>query len=288
MTSSFCNFLLLLRSLLLTMQTPAPPTLSGKPFQAPPRLVLLWCDRPQSPTPRPPSGCSPSYPMGHHPPSSDQVPLAPRSLPNSANLFLPQRLEMLLPPPHHTLQASSLNCHEHYCLSQKPRPSSLSHAPGGRGTQRGPLACGFSSLVGAGATCSVLTPGRTGSQWLYFGNTFPRTLPTQAQSAVAQTAHPISINRGNFGCLLFTGLSVSSKIPQIPTLSSFPAPTSNIFCLYAFLFFFLFKATPEACGSSWGRDQIGAAAAAHATATATPDLSHICNICPQLAATQDP
>lgn len=152
MTSSFCNFLLL-RSLLLTMQTPAPPTLSGKPFQAPPRLVLLWCDRPQSPTPRPPSGCSPSYPTGHHPPSSDQVPLAPRSLPNSANLFLPQRLEMLLPPPHHTLQASSLNCHEHYCLSQKPRPSSLSHAPGGRGTQRGPLACGFSSMVGTGATC---------------------------------------------------------------------------------------------------------------------------------------
>ena len=34
-------------------------------------------------------------------------------------------------------------------------------------------------------------------------------------------------------------------------------------------------AAPVAYGSSWARDQLGAAAEAYATAMATPDLSHI-------------
>ena len=37
-------------------------------------------------------------------------------------------------------------------------------------------------------------------------------------------------------------------------------------------------ATPSAYGSSWARGQIGAAAKAYATATATPDLSCICDL----------
>ena len=44
-------------------------------------------------------------------------------------------------------------------------------------------------------------------------------------------------------------------------------------------FFFLFTAAPEACGSSQARGQIEAAAEAYTTATATPDLSCICNLC---------
>ena len=37
-------------------------------------------------------------------------------------------------------------------------------------------------------------------------------------------------------------------------------------------------ATPEAYGSSWARGRIGAAAVAYTTATATQDLSCICNL----------
>ena len=43
-------------------------------------------------------------------------------------------------------------------------------------------------------------------------------------------------------------------------------------------FFFLFRAVPVACGSYQARDQIGAATAVLATATATQDLSHVCDL----------
>ena len=46
-----------------------------------------------------------------------------------------------------------------------------------------------------------------------------------------------------------------------------------------FFFFFLFTATPSAYGSSQARGRIGAAAETYATATATLDLRHICNLC---------
>ena len=38
-------------------------------------------------------------------------------------------------------------------------------------------------------------------------------------------------------------------------------------------------AAPLAYGSSWARGQIRATAEANATATATPDLSRICDLC---------
>ena len=43
--------------------------------------------------------------------------------------------------------------------------------------------------------------------------------------------------------------------------------------------FVCFMATPAAYGSSWAKSWIGAIAEAYATATATPDLSCICNLC---------
>ena len=47
-------------------------------------------------------------------------------------------------------------------------------------------------------------------------------------------------------------------------------------------FFSLFMAVPVAHGSSQARDQIRAAAATYATATATLDLSHVCDLCHSL------
>ena len=47
--------------------------------------------------------------------------------------------------------------------------------------------------------------------------------------------------------------------------------------LYLFFFFF-FRAAPAAYGSSQARDQIRAIAPAYTKATATPDLSLICNL----------
>ena len=50
-----------------------------------------------------------------------------------------------------------------------------------------------------------------------------------------------------------------------------------------------FRAALAAYVSSWARGQIGAAAVAYATATAKPDLSHICDVhtAPQLPAMPD-
>ena len=42
--------------------------------------------------------------------------------------------------------------------------------------------------------------------------------------------------------------------------------------------FFSFMTVPVASGSSWTRGRIGAAAEAYPTATAIPELSHICNL----------
>ena len=47
-------------------------------------------------------------------------------------------------------------------------------------------------------------------------------------------------------------------------------------------------ATPAAYGSSQTRGWIQAVAEAYATVTATPDPSHICKLCQELAATLDP
>lgn len=41
----------------------------------------------------------------------------------------------------------------------------------------------------------------------------------------------------------------------------------------------LLMATPVAYGSSWARGRTEAAAATYPTATATLDLSHICDLC---------
>jgi len=47
-------------------------------------------------------------------------------------------------------------------------------------------------------------------------------------------------------------------------------------CLQGDHILFFFLTAPGAYGSFWARDQIRAAAAAYAIATATPDLSPIC------------
>ena len=47
---------------------------------------------------------------------------------------------------------------------------------------------------------------------------------------------------------------------------------------YFILFYLLFRAPPTAYGSFQARGQIGAAAEAYVTATATPDPSHICDL----------
>ena len=52
---------------------------------------------------------------------------------------------------------------------------------------------------------------------------------------------------------------------------------SQIFLIYVYFFAF-FRATTAAYGSSQGRGQIGATAADLATATATQDPSHVCNL----------
>lgn len=53
------------------------------------------------------------------------------------------------------------------------------------------------------------------------------------------------------------------------------------FCCCCFLFgwfFWLSRARPEAYGSSQARGQIGVLGVAYTTATAMPDLSHVCNL----------
>ena len=54
-------------------------------------------------------------------------------------------------------------------------------------------------------------------------------------------------------------------------------------CIYTLeFFFFLFRATGAAYGSSQARGQIRGAAATYTTATAMLDPSHICNLCRRL------
>ena len=50
-------------------------------------------------------------------------------------------------------------------------------------------------------------------------------------------------------------------------------------CVCACVCVFLFTATPAAYGSSQPRGPIRATPAAYTTATAMPDLSHVCNLC---------
>ena len=45
-----------------------------------------------------------------------------------------------------------------------------------------------------------------------------------------------------------------------------------------FFFFCLFRAAPAAYGGSQAKGPFGAVALAYATATATPDLSHVCDL----------
>ena len=58
-------------------------------------------------------------------------------------------------------------------------------------------------------------------------------------------------------------------LPPLPHTPPTPALTIH---------FFFLAAAPEAYGGSQARDQIGATAGAYTTATATPDLSHICDL----------
>ena len=62
---------------------------------------------------------------------------------------------------------------------------------------------------------------------------------------------------------------------QLMVLVYFPWKKHETILLLVLSFFdFLKIATLAACGSSWARGRIGATAAAYATITATPDLSH--------------
>ena len=74
---------------------------------------------------------------------------------------------------------------------------------------------------------------------------------------------------------------------QMHTLSNhlILCPSPRLLPLFFFYFCF-FLATPVAHGSSWARGQVGTTAEASTTATATPDLSHICDICPNLQQSQ--
>ena len=45
-----------------------------------------------------------------------------------------------------------------------------------------------------------------------------------------------------------------------------------------FIYFHFFRAAPTACGSSQARDRIGPTTEAYTTATATQDLSLICDL----------
>ena len=66
--------------------------------------------------------------------------------------------------------------------------------------------------------------------------------------------------------------------PWIPEHLDTWGPSQIVSFFLSFFFFFLFRAAPMAYGSPQFRGQIGAAAGAYATAIATPDLSHICNL----------
>ena len=48
--------------------------------------------------------------------------------------------------------------------------------------------------------------------------------------------------------------------------------------MYIYLFIFLFTAAPVAYGNSWAQGQIRAVVEAYTIATATPDLSYICDL----------
>ena len=74
---------------------------------------------------------------------------------------------------------------------------------------------------------------------------------------------------------------------QMHTLSNhlILCPSPRLLPLF-FFYFCVFVATPVAHGSSWARGQVGTTAEASTTATATPDLSHICDICPNLQQSQ--
>ena len=77
---------------------------------------------------------------------------------------------------------------------------------------------------------------------------------------------------------------------EVPRLGIKPAPSqrqagSLTHCttvgtpeIVSFYFIFLFAAAPVAYGSSQARGRIQATAEAHATDTATPDPSHICEL----------
>ena len=57
---------------------------------------------------------------------------------------------------------------------------------------------------------------------------------------------------------------------------------SNCSTLFFFILFIYLMAIPVAYESSWARDWIGAAAEAYTTAMATPDPSHIWDLCHSL------
>ena len=62
--------------------------------------------------------------------------------------------------------------------------------------------------------------------------------PNAGPACHRQKAHPMSTKRGNFSCLLVTGLTISPKTPQTPTLtiSHFSSTyLQNILGLYIFL-----------------------------------------------------
>ena len=56
----------------------------------------------------------------------------------------------------------------------------------------------------------------------------------------------------------------------------------SVFLFYFIFVFFLVMAVPAICGSFQSKGQVQAAAVAYITATATPDLNCICELCCRL------
>ena len=124
-----------------------PPLHSRPPCTQEP-TALLWWDRSHSPH------CTPSFRL-HLPPflthpwastcqtqikshllrkaSQTTVNILTSSFHKGFRFYFLQRIIQPV-----MSQVSLFNCHEHYCLSQKPRPYCLSHGPKGQPTQRSP------------------------------------------------------------------------------------------------------------------------------------------------------
>ena len=143
MTSSFCNFPFYTRSLLFTISVSTPPTFALKASLSRAHSSSLVTQASQSPVHtllQMHLPASLTHPWASACQTQIRSHLLRKASQTTVNLltssfhrglrfhFLQQIIQPVMS------QASSFNCHEYYCLSQKSRPYSLSHGPRGRPT----------------------------------------------------------------------------------------------------------------------------------------------------------